>query len=142
MRHVWLAAALLLLIPSVCSADSVRSSPTVVVKPVVSTAVTASSQPIVLPQKDVRVVVTTFAIAKGAILPEHRHSYERYAYVMAGKLQVTNTETGKSDIYKAGDFIVEAIGQWHKAANIGAGTVKLVVVDQVEGDQGNTELRK
>jgi hypothetical protein len=32
--------------------------------------------------------------------------------------------------------------QWHKAANIGGGTVKLVVVDQVEGDAGNTELRK
>jgi quercetin dioxygenase-like cupin family protein len=142
MRRVWLAATLLLLVPSVCSADSDRSSPTVVVKPVVSTAVTASSQPIVLPQKDVHVVVTTFAIAKGAKLPEHRHPYERYAYVVAGRLQVTNTETGKSDVYKAGDFIVEAIGQWHKAANIGGGVVKLVVVDQVEGDEGNTELRK
>jgi quercetin dioxygenase-like cupin family protein len=96
----------------------------------------------VLPQKDVRVIVTTFTIAKGATLPEHRHPFERYAYVAAGKLRVTNTETGKSDVYKAGDFIVEAIGQWHKAANIGGGTVKLVVVDQVEGDQGNTELRK
>jgi quercetin dioxygenase-like cupin family protein len=142
MRHVWLAAMLLLLPPSVCAADSDRSSPTVVVKPVASTAVTASGQAIVLPQKDVHVVVTTFAIAKGATLPEHRHPFERYAYVMAGKLRVTNTETGKSDVYKAGDFIVETIGQWHKAANIGGGTVKLVVVDQVEGDQDNTELRK
>jgi quercetin dioxygenase-like cupin family protein len=142
MRHVWLAAMLLLLPPSVCAADSDRSSPTVVVKPVASTAVTASGQAIVLPQKDVHVVVTTFAIAKGATLPEHRHPFERYAYVMAGKLRVTNTETGKSDVYKAGDFIVETIGQWHKAANIGGGTVKLVVVDQVEGDQGNTELRE
>jgi quercetin dioxygenase-like cupin family protein len=62
--------------------------------------------------------------------------------VTAGRLRVTNTETGKSDIYKAGDFIVEAIDQWHRAANTGGGTVKLVVVDQVEGDAGNTELRK
>lgn len=73
MKHLWLAATLLLLAPSVCSADSDQSSATVVVKPVVSTNVTASAQPIVLPQKDVRVIVTTFAIAKGATLPEHRH---------------------------------------------------------------------
>ena len=142
MKHIWLAATLLALAPSVGMADSDQSSAMVVVKPVVSTNVTASSQPIVLPQKNVRVIVTTFAIAKGATLPEHRHPFERYAYVTAGRLRVTNTETGKSDVYKAGDFIVEAIGQWHKAANIGSGTVKLIVVDQVEGDAGNTELRK
>jgi quercetin dioxygenase-like cupin family protein len=142
MKHLWLAATLLLLAPSVCSADSDKSSAAVVVKPVVSTNVTASGQPIVLAQKNVRVIVTTFVIAKGATLPEHRHPFARYAYVTAGKLRVTNTETGKSDVYKAGDFIVEAIGQWHKAANIGGGVVKLVVVDQVEGDEGNTELRK
>ena len=141
MRHLWLAATLLAFAPSVCSADSDQSA-TVVVKPVTSATVTASGQPIVLPQKNVRVIVTTFTIAKGATLPEHRHPFARYAYVTAGRLRVTNTETGKSDVYEAGDFIVEAIGQWHKAANIGGGTVKLVVVDQVEGDQGNTDLRK
>jgi len=141
MRLVVLGAALLALLPSVCAADSDRSSATVVVKPVVSTAVTASGQPIVLPQKDVHVIVTTFSIAKGATLPEHRHPSMRYAYVMAGTLRVTNTETGRSEVYKAGSFIVEALGQWHKAANIGAGAVRLVVIDQVEGDQGNTVLR-
>ena len=36
---------------------------------------------------------------------------------------MTNTETGRSEIYKQGDFIVEAIDQWHKAANIGADAV-------------------
>jgi quercetin dioxygenase-like cupin family protein len=61
--------------------------------------------------------------------------------VLAGTLRVTNTETGTSETYKQGDFTVEAIDQWHKAANIGADAVKLVVVDQVEGEQGNTVLR-
>jgi hypothetical protein len=29
--------------------------------------------------------------------------------MLAGTLRVTNTETGKSDVYTAGDFIPEAI---------------------------------
>jgi len=61
---------------------------------------------------------------------------------MAGTLRVTNTETGRSETYKqGGDFIMEAIDQWHKAANIGADAVKLMVIDQVEGEHGNTVLR-
>jgi quercetin dioxygenase-like cupin family protein len=108
----------------------------------VSTAVTASGQPIVLPQKEVHIVVLTYDIAKGARLPEHKHPFARYAYVLSGRLQVTNTETGSSAIYRTGDFIVEAIGQWHKAANIGTGPVKPLVVDQVEGDGSNTVIQQ
>jgi quercetin dioxygenase-like cupin family protein len=80
-------------------------------------------------------------IPAGANLPEHKHPFARYAYVQAGTLRVTNTETGRSETYKQGDFIVEAIDQWHKAANIGADAVKLVVIDQVEGTGSNTVLR-
>jgi quercetin dioxygenase-like cupin family protein len=142
MRRLWLTAALLSCIPSLLAAESDRSAATVVVRPVLSTAVTASGQPIVLPQKNVQVVVTTYDIPRGANLAEHKHPNARYAYVTSGTLRVTNTDTGKSDTYKAGDFIVEAIGQWHKAANIGKNHVKLVVIDQVEGDQNNTVLRQ
>jgi len=136
MRHIWLAAALLLPISA-----TAKDVPHVVVKPVVSTTVTASGQPITLPQKDVHLVVTTYDIAPGANLPEHRHPFARYAYVLSGTLRVTNTETGRSEVYKTGDFIVEAIGQWHRAANVGRGPVRLVVIDQTEGDRGNTEIR-
>jgi quercetin dioxygenase-like cupin family protein len=80
-----------------CAADSDQSA-TVVVKPVISTAVTASGQTIMLPQKDAHAVVTTYTIAKGAKLPEHKHPFIRYAYVLAGTLRVTNTETGGSDV--------------------------------------------
>ncbi|HEY9211362.1 MAG TPA: cupin domain-containing protein, partial [Ancylobacter sp.] len=40
-----------------------------------------------------------------------------------------------------GDFIVEAISQWHKGATIGDVPVKLLVIDQVEGDQNNVILK-
>ena len=142
--QLWCAcatAALLLGFSLPAQADQ-PPAPNVVVKPVLSTDVTASGQPIVLPTKDVHVVVSTFDIPAGADLPEHGHPFPRYAYVLAGTLRVTNTATGKSETYKAGDFIVEAIGQWHKAANIGADAVKLVVIDQVAGTGSNTVLRR
>jgi quercetin dioxygenase-like cupin family protein len=140
--RVWLSAALLSCIPSLLAAAPDRSAAAVVVKPVIATAVTASNQPITLPQNNVQVVVTTYDIPGGANLAEHKHPHVRYAYVMSGTLRVTNTETGKSNTYKTGDFIVEAIGQWHKAANIGRTQVKLVVIDQVEGDENNTIIRQ
>ncbi len=117
------------------------TAPSVVVAPVLSTAVTASGQSITLPRTNVHVVVSTYEIASGANLPEHKHPFERYAYVLAGTLRVDNTETNRSETYRAGDFIVEAIGQWHQASNIGQDSVKLLVIDQIEGDQNNTVLR-
>jgi quercetin dioxygenase-like cupin family protein len=140
MKYIWLSAALLLL-PSLPAAAKERAATQVVVKPVLSTALTATGQAITLPQKDVHVVVTTYDIASGARLPEHKHPYARYAYVLAGTLRVTNTDTGRSEIYRPGAFIVEAIDQWHKAANIGQGSVRLLVIDQIEGDRNNTVLR-
>jgi quercetin dioxygenase-like cupin family protein len=114
----------------------------VVVSPVASLTQTASGQPITLPQKNVQVLVSTYEIAPGATLPVHKHPFPRYAYVEAGRLQVTNVETGKSNTYQTGDFIVEMIGQWHQATNVGAGPVKLLVIDQVEQGTQNTVLRQ
>ena len=113
----------------------------VVVTPLLSTTTTASGQPITLPQGNAEVIVSTFDIAPGATLPVHKHPFPRYAYVLAGDLRVTNTETNKSDDYKTGDFIVEMIGQWHRGTNIGATPVKLIVIDQVEKGASNTVLR-
>lgn len=115
-------------------------------KPVVVTKLftgtqTNTGQPIVLPQKNVEVIVSTYDIAPGAALPQHEHPFARYAYVMEGTIEVTNTQVGTSKTYKPGDFIVEAISQWHKGATIGDVPVKLLVIDQVEGDQPNVILK-
>ncbi|MBA1139371.1 cupin domain-containing protein [Mesorhizobium neociceri] len=118
------------------------SSPPVVVTPLADRTQTASGQPIMLPQKNVQVLVSTYDIAVGATLPVHKHPFARYAYVEAGTLKVTNVETGNSNTYKTGDFIVEMIGQWHQATNVGDGPVKLLVIDQVEQGAKNTILQK
>ncbi|PWK72871.1 quercetin dioxygenase-like cupin family protein [Aminobacter sp. AP02] len=110
--------------------------------PLASTTVTASGQPIMLPQKNVQVLVSSFEIPPGATLPVHMHPSARYAYVLEGQLQVTNVDTGKSTSYNKGDFIVEMIGTWHQGANVGADPVKLLVIDQVEEGTANTVLKQ
>jgi quercetin dioxygenase-like cupin family protein len=138
MKYFWLAVAFVLF---ACPLHAFESKK-IIVTPVLSTSVTADGQPIILPRKDAQVLVSIFQIAPGATLPEHKHPYPRYGYVLAGTLRLTDTETGKSTVYKSGDFIVEMIGRWHQGANIGAEPLKLLVIDQVEKGHSNTILRK
>ena len=115
--------------------------PSILVTKLFTGSETNTGQPILLPQNNVEVIVSTYDIAPGAVLPQHEHPFARYAYVMAGTIEVTNTEVGTVKTYKTGDFIVEAISQWHKGATIGDVPVKLLVIDQVEGDQSNVILK-
>ncbi len=119
-----------------------RTQTPVVVLPLGTFSKTASGKPITLPQKNVQVIVSTYEIAPGAKLPVHKHPSARYASVQAGTLEVTNVDTGQSTIYRTGDFIIEMIGEWHRAANIGADTVKLLVIDQIEEGTQNTILQQ
>ena len=144
MRKFLTVAALLAICASFTAAHALDSGATapVVVTPVKTTAVTSTGQPLVLPRKNVEVTASIYDIAPGATLPVHKHPFARYAYVLAGTLQVTNVDTGKSDVFKTGDFIVEMIDQWHRGSNIGADPVKLVVIDQIEAGAEATVLKQ
>jgi quercetin dioxygenase-like cupin family protein len=145
MNKICVTAVLLTLVaPLSAKADSVKvDPPSVKVDPLLSTSVTSSGQPIVLPHGHVKVITSMYEVPPGAKLPEHKHNYPRYGYLLAGELRITNIETGKSVTYKPGDFIIESLGQWHKAENVGADPIKLLVIDQVaKGQDNNTVLRK
>jgi quercetin dioxygenase-like cupin family protein len=135
------AAFVLLTAPLQAREWDTAAKPPVVVTPVMKTTATTGGGPIVLPQKDAQVVVSTYDIAPGAVLPVHKHPFPRYAYVLAGTLKVTNTETGKSTVFKTGDFVIEDLGQWHKGESVGGDPVKLLVIDQVEKDKNNVVLK-
>ena len=144
MRKILIVATLLAAGASFTTAhalDSGAAAP-VVVTPVKSTNVTSTGQPIVLPRGNVEVTASIFDIAPGATLPVHKHPFPRYGYVLAGTLKVTNVDTGKSDTFKAGDFIVEMIDQWHQGSNIGVDPVKLLVIDQIEAGAQATVLKQ
>jgi quercetin dioxygenase-like cupin family protein len=138
MNKLYLTAALLVLTTPLCAqAEGVK------VDPLLSTSVTSSGQPIVLPHGHVKVITSMYEVPPGAKLPEHKHNYPRYGYLLSGELRITNIETGKSATYKPGDFIIESLGQWHKAENAGTEPIKLLVIDQVaKGQSNNTVLRK
>ncbi|MBB5702300.1 quercetin dioxygenase-like cupin family protein [Ochrobactrum daejeonense] len=113
-----------------------------VVTPVLKTDKTITGGKLTLPQGDVEVAVSQYEIAPGATLPIHKHPYPRYAYVFSGKLRVSNKDTGKSSTFKAGDFIVESINQWHSGTNIGSKPLKLLVIDQVRKGENNVIMKK
>lgn len=110
----------------------------VTVTPILATEATASGQPISFPAGDLAFTASAYDIAPGAALPEHKHPFPRYAYVVAGTIAVTNTVTGQTVTYKAGDVIVEAVDQWHKAANTGSDAIKLIVYDFAPKGAQNT----
>ena len=139
MKLVWLVAAFFALVVAPLQAQERNE---VTVTQLLSTTVTSSGQPIVLPQKDAQIVVSIYEVPPGATLPVHKHPYPRYGYVLSGELRVTNMETGRSDTYKPGDFILESVGQWHMGANIGGEPLKLLVIDIVEKGQSNTVVQK
>jgi quercetin dioxygenase-like cupin family protein len=127
--------------PTAHALDPGAANP-VVVTPIRSTTVTSTGQPITPPQKNVEVAASIYDIAPGATLPVHKHPFPRYAYVLAGTLTVTNTDTGQKDTFKTGDFIVEMIDEWHFGSNAGADPVKLLVIDQIEAGAAATVLKQ
>jgi quercetin dioxygenase-like cupin family protein len=112
----------------------------VTVTPLLTTTQTASGQRIRVPLHP-QLVAAIYEIAPGVALPLHEHPYPRYAYVLAGKLEVTVAD-GKTYRYQEGDFFAEVINQWHSGRNIGTTPVRLLVLDQVEPGHSNTIIKQ
>ena len=110
-----------------------------VVREIYRSSTTALGQPLRFPHQNGTLVVTTYEIPPGARLPVHRHPQQRIAYVLAGELRVATPE-GRDWTYKPGDVVVEMLDHWHFGETIGAETVRLLVIDQTEGNTPNTEL--
>ena len=137
MRPILAIAVLGLLIVAPAAAQT----PPVTVTTLFHSKANAGGQKITLPSGPVEVVVSEYVIAPGAKLPVHRHPFERYAFVEAGTLRVTNTETGAANTYRTGDVIVEMINKWHSGENIGSDDVKLKVIDQMPPGKKSTIIK-
>ncbi len=132
-------AALCALILGNLTAQALEASP-VVVKELSKSLTNDVGQPIRLPRGKLQLVVSTYDIAPGAKLPQHRHPYQRYAYVLQGELNVV--QVGRtSRIYKPGEFIAESVDRWHYGETVGTVPVKLLVIDQLPPGKASTLLR-
>ncbi len=132
-----LAAALLIALMPSSLLEAAEKQPAVDVTPVLTTMTTADGRPIILPKGPARLIVSTYVIAPGARLPVHRHLYPRYAYVLDGRLRVTEVKTLRKFDYKKGDFVVEMIGREHFGENTGDTPLRLLVIDIVPKNVSN-----
>jgi quercetin dioxygenase-like cupin family protein len=136
MRHILLALVLTLPVGGAAAAGAPVSTP------IGRYTATNSGQPIMPPPGPVQVAAMTVEIPAGASLPVHRHPYQRYGYVLSGRIRVDNLDAGSTATYGPGDVIIEALGQWHTGTALGDAPVTLLVIDQVPpGVTGNGELK-
>lgn len=95
---------------------------------------TATGQVVEVPARP-EVIVSLTTIPLHGATRVHKHPYQRFVYVLAGHLRVTDMTTGAHHDYKPGDFLAEMRGTYHFGANMGdgpnAGEVRLLVIDQV-----------
>lgn len=136
MRRALVLALLLLPAPALAA-----DPPAPVSRPVAQALTTLSGQPVLLPQGPVQVSVSETRLGAGGVLPEHRHAFQRYVYVLEGRIEVANLDTRETRTFKPGDFMVEARDQWHSARVVGGQPVRLLVIDQTPEGRTNMERR-
>lgn len=78
----------------------------------------------------VRVAMRQETLPPGGSLPEHRQVGERYLYVVAGRLKVSNLVTGEEQVVEAGKMAAEQPGDWHVAVALGAQPATFYVIDR------------
>lgn len=103
---------------------------------------TLSGQPIRAPAGDLRVTITQTQLPAGGKLAAHRHPYPRLVQVLQGRLEVRNLDTGQTRQAKAGDWMVDAVEQWHEAVVVGDEPVRLMTIDQAPPGRPVTVMRE
>lgn len=91
---------------------------------------TVSGQAIRAPQGDLRVSINQTVLPPGGKLAAHKHPYPRLVQVLAGRIRITNLDTGEVREAKAGDWMIDAVDQWHEAVALGDEPAKLMTIDQ------------
>lgn len=105
------------------------AKPAPISKPLAAIEATLSGQPIDLPAGHLKVTVTEVTIPAGGGLPAHKHPYPRLVQVLEGRLKVTNLVTGQSAEKGVGDWMIDAVEQWHEAEALDGKPAKIMTID-------------
>jgi len=132
----------LALVAGLAAATAAPAQPAPVTTVLKRAQATSAGQPIVMPQGPLQVTVSETTIPPHGTLPVHKHPYPRYVYVLAGRLRVTNLDTGEAAELKAGDMSIDPIGQWHRAEALGDDKVMLITIDQAPPGAATTAPRQ
>ncbi|MEW5685430.1 MAG: cupin domain-containing protein [Pseudomonadota bacterium] len=135
IRAAFALAALCLATPAASQTPPAPGQPVIIDQ-------TLSGQPIRPPTGDLRITINQTLIPAGGKLPPHKHPYPRLVQVLAGTIRVTNLDTGQVKEAKAGDWMVDAVEQWHEAQAVGGEPVRLLTIDQAPPGSATTILRR
>ncbi len=109
------------------------------VAPLISAATTATGEPLsyptATPAKVTAVVVT---VPPGGETGWHTHPVPLFAYILEGTLVVSYGRLGDRT-YRAGEGLLEAMGDPHNGRNLGAGPVRILAV--YLGAEGSTNAQ-
>jgi len=108
---------------------------------ILTTQTTSAGQPITLPAGALQVTASIVEIAPGGSLPVHKHPFPRYGYVLSGRLQVNDIEIGKIRTYRAGQFLIDPVNEWHSGQALDGMAVRLLVIDQTPPGRSNVILK-
>lgn len=133
-----LAAVLAVLATQALAADP--EAP--VSRPIAAFTLTQGGQPILLPQGPVQVSASETIIPSGGVIGAHKHPHQRMAYILEGRIRVTNLDTGAVVDLKPGDLGVEARDQWHEGRALGDAPVRMLVIDQAPPGASNVLRRQ
>lgn len=136
-----LSLAMALLATSVAAQTSAPARPGPVIRVLATADTTSSGQPITLPQGPLRITLSEVVVPVGGALPVHKHPFQRYGYVVSGRLLITNLDTGKSFEARTGDLVMDPVDQWHAATVVGSEPVHLLTFDQAPPGVSNTVRR-
>ncbi|MGA0605310.1 cupin domain-containing protein [Phenylobacterium sp. VNQ135] len=122
--------AILLSTMMLTAASAALAQPGPVTKPVATVDATLTGQPIMAPAGKLRVTVSETTLAPGGKLAAHKHPYPRVVQILSGRLRVTNLDTGTVSEPRPGDWMVDAVDQWHEAVVVGDEPVRILTIDQ------------
>lgn len=132
------------LIPAVLAlavlATPLAAQPVTIGTPV-SLDATLSGQPIRPPSGDLHITITQVELPAGGKLAAHKHPYPRLVQVLSGRLEIRNLDTGQAREAKAGDWLVDAVEQWHEATALGDQPARLMTIDQAPPGKPVTIVR-
>ncbi len=124
MKHALAAVLALIALPAAAQA------PGPIQKPLAVLETTVSGQPLTGVAGPIKVSVTETTVPVGGAVAAHKHMHPRVVGVLAGRLKVTNLDTGAVTEAKAGDWMVDPIDQWHEAQVVGDEPARLLVIDE------------
>jgi len=103
---------------------------------------TLTGQPVTLPQGPVVAIMRLNFFPAGFKGPLHKQPYQRYAYVISGRLRVTYDDPKLVREFGPGEMIVEGVDQWHWVEPVGPEGVKVLTIDQTPPGAPNVVIKQ